>query len=52
LLTAEWCQFLKKHHFMVGISLDGPKEIHDRYRLASPKRRQRVPWMYIAFLGM
>jgi uncharacterized protein len=32
LLTAEWCQFLKKHDFMVGISLDGPKEIHDRYR--------------------
>jgi uncharacterized protein len=32
LLTAEWCQFLRKHNFMVGISLDGPKEIHDRYR--------------------
>jgi uncharacterized protein len=32
LLTDEWCRFLKKHSFMVGISLDGPKEIHDRYR--------------------
>lgn len=32
LLTDEWCEFLKKNHFMVGISLDGPKEIHDRYR--------------------
>jgi uncharacterized protein len=32
LLTAEWCSFLKKHNFMVGISLDGPKGIHDRYR--------------------
>lgn len=32
LLTDTWCQFLKKHHFMVGLSLDGPKEIHDRYR--------------------
>jgi uncharacterized protein len=32
LLTAEWCQFLRKNNFTVGISLDGPKEIHDRYR--------------------
>jgi uncharacterized protein len=32
LLTDEWCAFLKKQNFMVGISLDGPKEIHDRYR--------------------
>jgi uncharacterized protein len=32
LLTDEWCKFLKEHNFMVGISLDGPLEIHDRYR--------------------
>jgi len=32
LLDDEWCRFLKRHNFMVGISLDGPKEIHDRYR--------------------
>lgn len=32
LLNDEWCRFLKKHAFMVGISLDGPKVIHDRYR--------------------
>jgi uncharacterized protein len=32
LLTDDWCRFLKDHNFMVGISLDGPKDIHDRYR--------------------
>ena len=32
LISDEWCRFLKRHHFMVGISLDGPRAIHDRYR--------------------
>jgi len=32
LLTDEWCAFLRRNRFMVGISIDGPKEIHDRYR--------------------
>ena len=32
LLDDEWCRFLKQHGFMVGISLDGPREVHDRYR--------------------
>lgn len=32
LLTDEWCAFLREHDFMVGISLDGPEEVHDRYR--------------------
>jgi len=31
-LDDEWCAFLKEHDFLVGLSLDGPKEIHDRYR--------------------
>ncbi len=32
LLTDDWCAFLRKHEFTVGLSLDGPREIHDRYR--------------------
>jgi uncharacterized protein len=32
LLTDEWCSFLRRNRFMVGISLDGPRKIHDRYR--------------------
>jgi len=32
LLTDKWCEFLKKHDFMVGLSLDGPREIHEIYR--------------------
>ncbi len=33
LLTPEWAQFLKKYDWLVGLSLDGPAHIHDRYRL-------------------
>lgn len=32
LLNDAWCQFLKAHHFLVGISVDGPEVLHDRYR--------------------
>jgi uncharacterized protein len=32
LLNEEWAVFLKKYNFLVGISLDGPKHIHDHYR--------------------
>ena len=31
-LTEEWADFLYKHHFLVGLSLDGPKNIHDELR--------------------
>jgi len=32
LLDEQWCRFLHEYKFLVGISLDGPKEIHDYYR--------------------
>lgn len=33
LINEEWAAFLGENHFLVGVSLDGIKEIHDRYRL-------------------
>jgi len=32
-LDGEWCAFLKEHSFLVGLSMDGPKEMHDAYRV-------------------
>ncbi|MDF2542328.1 MAG: anaerobic sulfatase maturase [Herbinix sp.] len=32
LMNDEWCAFLKDNKFLIGLSLDGPKEIHNRNR--------------------
>jgi uncharacterized protein len=33
LLDEEWCRFLASESFSVGLSLDGPAELHDTYRV-------------------
>ena len=33
LLTDEWCEFFAQNHWLVGISVDGPQEYHDHYRV-------------------
>lgn len=33
LLTDKWCEFFAKNHWLVGISIDGPQEYHDHYRV-------------------
>jgi uncharacterized protein len=33
LLTDEWGPFLREERFLVGISIDGPPDLHDRYRV-------------------
>lgn len=34
LLDEEWVLFLKENRFLVGLSIDGPKDIHDAFRVA------------------
>ena len=33
LLDDRWCAFLKQHEFLVGVSIDGPRDLHDAYRV-------------------
>ena len=33
LLDDEWCAFLAEQAFLVGLSIDGPRELHDRFRV-------------------
>ena len=33
LLSDDWARFFKQWGFLVGVSLDGPPEVHDRYRV-------------------
>ncbi|HSB39518.1 MAG TPA: anaerobic sulfatase maturase [Gaiellaceae bacterium] len=33
LLDDEWAAFFARHDFLVGISIDGPRRIHDAYRV-------------------
>lgn len=32
LLDEDWAEFLRNENFLVGLSLDGPRDLHDRYR--------------------
>ncbi len=33
LLDEAWCRFFREHRFLVGLSVDGPRALHDRYRV-------------------
>ena len=32
LITSEWAEFFRANNFLIGVSLDGPQNVHDRYR--------------------
>lgn len=33
LLDEDWCRFFHQHNFLIGLSVDGPKQLHDAYRV-------------------
>ena len=45
LLTEEWCKFLHDNRWLAGISIDGPQEFHDEYRVNKEGGRSFVQVM-------
>jgi len=33
LLDDEWCEFFKEHNYLIGLSIDGPRHLHDVNRV-------------------
>ncbi|MEJ2209623.1 MAG: anaerobic sulfatase maturase [Anaerolineae bacterium] len=56
LLDDEWCAFLREHNFLVGLSLDGPRAMHDAYRVDKGGRgtyeRVRRAWTLLRQHGV
>lgn len=38
LLNDEWCEFFRENNFLIGISIDGAKPFHDKYRTTKDRR--------------
>lgn len=38
LIDDDWCHFFNQYSFLVGLSLDGPEHIHDKYRFTKGGR--------------
>ncbi len=53
LLDEDWCDFLAAEGFGVGISLDGPKELHDLYRVSKRTQvKKEILWTKSKFCAM
>ncbi len=48
LIDRDWAYFLEKYKFLVGLSLDGPKHIHNKYRL---DHNGRGSWDKVVYSG-
>jgi len=48
LIDSKWAEFFKKNNFLIGVSIDGPEDIHNHYRVDSSGRGSFVSVMKTA----
>lgn len=44
LVDANWARFFKTNNFLVGVSIDGPKQLHDVYRVGKNRKGSWDAW--------
>lgn len=47
-LDREWAKFLHENDFLVGLSMDGPRDIHDKYRHSADRKEGSFKKVYRA----
>lgn len=56
LIDEEWAQFLAEHDVLVGVSMDGPEDVHDAYRVNKAGRGTHSMvlrgWNYLQAAGV
>jgi uncharacterized protein len=50
LLNDAWCSFLAQNNFLIGLSIDGPAELHDLYRYSKGNKPTFARVMYAVSL--
>lgn len=43
-INQDWCDLFRQYNWLLGVSLDGPQQVHDAYRL---DRRGRASWQKV-----
>lgn len=51
LLDDEWCRFFKENDFLIGISIDGPRELHDACRVDKKKGKEASSGLWRDFIS-
>ena len=50
LIDDAWAGFFSQHNYLVGVSVDGPAELHDALRVDTVARERQQPALHVVVL--